>query len=158
MPAVVSRWHLVLSKNFLPVRYDMLSAEHGGFDTFNVTTILPWLVSNGICWVPLCGTVVTGGGPVFTSCLSTGFWASPLRAGFVVQVHFAGAWVAAAAAVLAGVPPVVDTTMPTTTPITASTPMPPRMPLRRRRRRAAFSWRAGPARAGLARGPARAPA
>ena len=68
-------------------------------------------MSSVICCVPLCGTVVSGGGPVLTSSLSTGFCASPLSAGFVVQVHFAAAWLAAAAGVLAGVPPVVDTTI-----------------------------------------------
>src|SRR5215475_8985576 len=139
MPAVVNRWHLVLSKNFLLDRNAMLSAEHGACVTSSVITILPWLVSRVISRVPLWGTVVSGGGPVLTSVLLIGFCASPLSAGFVVHVHFAGARVPPADGF--PFPPVVATTMPTTAPMTASTATPTRISLRRRRRRVACSRR-----------------
>src|SRR5215475_2919180 len=114
MPVVVSRWHFELSKYFLPARNDMLSAEHGAFETSSVITILPWLVSSVIWRVPLCGTLVSGGGPVLTSFGFFGFCASPCSAGFAVQVHFAGPRLAAAAGA-AGLPPPVSATMTATT-------------------------------------------
>src|SRR5215213_10105125 len=63
MPVVVSRWHLELSKNFLPARYAKLAAVHGAPVRSSSASITPWFVVIVISDVPVFGIFVVGGFP-----------------------------------------------------------------------------------------------
>src|SRR5690242_2014662 len=63
MPSVTSRWHGVLSKNFLPARYVKLAAVHGACAVSTCTSTVPTLSVSVIVWVPLRGSPDAGGVP-----------------------------------------------------------------------------------------------
>src|SRR5215831_17236745 len=67
MPAVVSRWQLVLSKNFAPARYVMLAPPHGACARSSVMVMLPWLVMNVRSRAPEAGKPSAGGRPVLVT-------------------------------------------------------------------------------------------
>src|SRR4051812_36355184 len=74
------RWHLVLSQNFLLLRYSKLAVVQGTFDLSSVAVILPRLVSMVSVAVPVFGAVA-GGVPTSLTL------PPPAPPGFGVQVQ-----------------------------------------------------------------------
>src|SRR5881227_3580647 len=63
MPSVTSRWHGVLSKNFLLARYVKLAAVHGACAVSTWTSTVPTFSVSVIVWLPLRGSPDAGGVP-----------------------------------------------------------------------------------------------
>src|SRR5215467_12330537 len=73
MPAVVSRWQLVLLKNLVPARYVMLAPPQGACARSRVIVMSPWLVTNVRSRVPEAGRPLVAGVPVLVrNCATCG--------------------------------------------------------------------------------------
>src|SRR5437763_95353 len=120
MPDVVSRWHLVLSKNCLPARYVKLATVHGAPAWSSWASTTPRFVVIVMVDVPLFGILVVGGLPTSLTLSDAG-----------IEVH-AQSGPAAVFFLLPLKPPVAHTT-PTTIRTTARPTPSPAWTWRRRR-------------------------